>query len=176
MKRSILLPLLATAATLSIVTHTLEAAEAPPPTRLANAIREELAARDKALADKARAIELRERAAKAIEQRMAAAQPDTPAPAPAAAKPGAGPAGAAAAPFDSLASIYQAMKPAKAAAVMERLELPVQVEIASRMRERSTALILAQMEPDAAAALSMALARRPAKPDERAEPRVASRS
>jgi flagellar motility protein MotE (MotC chaperone) len=54
------------------------------------------------------------------------------------------------------------MKPAKAAVVLERLELPVQVEIASRMRERSAALIMAQMQPDAAAALSMALARRPA--------------
>ncbi len=171
MKRSILLPLLATAATLSVVTHTLEAAEAPPPTRLATAIREELAARDKALADKARAIELRERAARAIEQRMA-----TPPPEPAALPTAPARAGAdsgTSAPFDSLATIYQAMKPAKAAAVMERLELPVQVEIASRMRERSAALILAQMEPDAAAALSMALARRPAP---RPEPRVASRS
>jgi flagellar motility protein MotE (MotC chaperone) len=170
-KRSILLPLLATAATLSIVTHALEAAEAPPPTRLATAIREELAARDKALADKARAIELRERAARAIEQRMAATPPEPAAPAAPAAGPKAG--AETPAPYESLATIYQAMKPAKAAAVMERLELPVQVEIASRMRERSAALILAQMQPDAAAALSMALARRPAP---RPEPRVASRS
>ena len=171
MKRSILLPLLATAATLSIVTHALEAAEAPPPTRLATAIREELAARDKALADKARAIELRERAARAIEQRMAEtpAEPAAPAATAARQQPGA----QAPEPYDSLATIYQAMKPAKAAAVMERLELPVQVEIASRMRERSAALILAQMQPDAAAALSMALARKPAP---RPEPRVVSRS
>lgn len=175
MKRSILLPLLATAATLSIVTHALEAAEAPPPTRLATAIREELAARDKALADKARAIELRERAARAIEQRMAAAPPEEAAP-PAAAARQQAPADAPQ-PYESLATIYQAMKPAKAAAVMERLELPVQVEIASRMRERSAALILAQMQPDAAAALSMALARRPVpQSTARAEPRVASRS
>lgn len=171
MKRSILLPLLATAATLSIVTHALEAAEAPPPTRLATAIREELAARDKALADKARAIELRERAARAIEQRMAETPTEPAAPAATAARQQ--PGDQTPEPYDSLATIYQAMKPAKAAAVMERLELPVQVEIASRMRERSAALILAQMQPDAAAALSMALARKPAP---RPEPRVVSRS
>jgi flagellar motility protein MotE (MotC chaperone) len=176
MKRSILLPLLATAATLSIVTHALEAAEAPPPTRLASAIREEVAARDKALADRARAIELRERAARAIEQRMVVAPAPEGAAAPASGRTAAG--GQAPEPYESLATIYQAMKPAKAAAVLERLELPVQVEITSRMRERSAALIMAQMQPDAAATLSMALARKPAgqAAAPAAQPKVASRS
>jgi flagellar motility protein MotE (MotC chaperone) len=152
---------MAVAATLSIVTHALEAAEAPAQpqqTRLSTAIREEMAARDKALAEKARAIELRERAARTIELRIAATPPAEAAPPPARGQAPAETSG----PYDSLATIYQAMKPAKAAVVLERLELPVQVEIASRMRERSAALIMAQMQPDAAAALSMALARRPA--------------
>ena len=64
--------------------------------------------------------------------------------------------------FDDLAKIYQAMKPAAAALVLEQLDLDVQMRVAQRMRERSTAMILAAMTPKAAAALTMALARRQA--------------
>ena len=41
-----------------------------------------------------------------------------------------------------------------------RLDMDVQMEVAQRMRDRSTALILAAMTPQGAAALSMALARK----------------
>jgi len=54
------------------------------------------------------------------------------------------------------------MKPAAAALVMEQLELDVQMRVAQRMRERSTAMIMAAMTPKGAAALTMALARRQA--------------
>lgn len=64
--------------------------------------------------------------------------------------------------YEDLARIYQAMKPAKAAAVFEQLDMDVQMKVAQRMRERSAGLILAAMTPKGAAALSMALARRQA--------------
>jgi len=52
------------------------------------------------------------------------------------------------------------MRPKSAAVVFEQLAMDVQVEVAERMRERSTALILANMTPRGAAALTMAMARR----------------
>ena len=62
------------------------------------------------------------------------------------------------------------MKPAKAAVIFERLDMEVQTEVAKRMRERSTALIVSNMSPNAAVQLSMALAgKRPARPEARAD-------
>jgi flagellar motility protein MotE (MotC chaperone) len=65
------------------------------------------------------------------------------------------------------------MKPAKAAVVFEKLAMDVQMKVAQRMRERSTAMILASMTPKGAAALSMALARRYPEPDVRENGRTA---
>jgi len=62
--------------------------------------------------------------------------------------------------FDDLARIYQAMKPARAALVLEQLDMDVQMQVAQRMRQRSTAMILAAMSPAGAADLSMSLARK----------------
>ncbi|MDB5670946.1 MAG: signal peptide protein, partial [Alphaproteobacteria bacterium] len=56
--------------------------------------------------------------------------------------------------------IYQSMKPAKAAIVFEQLAMDVQMQVAKRMRDRSTAMIMAAMTPNGAASLSMALARK----------------
>ena len=53
------------------------------------------------------------------------------------------------------------MKPAKAAPVFEQLDLEVQYLVAKKMRERSAALLLAAMSPDAAAELSRRMAGRP---------------
>jgi flagellar motility protein MotE (MotC chaperone) len=130
------------------------------PTRMGTSIQQSLRERDQALAGQKRALELREQAQRAAEQRLQSAmqsgQPATPA-------PGATPApmnGTSATPYDELARIYQAMKPAKAAPIFEKLELDVQIEVARRMRDRSTALLLGSMSPEAAAELSMAMAGR----------------
>ena len=128
-----------------------------PATRLGTAITDDIAQRDSKAAREARALDLREQAVKAAQARLAAsltAQQQ------AAGSPAAGQPGAAATPdqFDTLARIYAAMKPAKAAPVFAQLDLEVQYLVAKKMRERSAAMLLAAMEPDAAARLSMALA------------------
>ncbi|WP_010410974.1 magnesium transporter MgtE N-terminal domain-containing protein [Citromicrobium sp. JLT1363] len=53
------------------------------------------------------------------------------------------------------------MKPKQAAPVFEQLDIDVQIAVARKMRERSTAQILAAMTPQGAARLSMALAGKP---------------
>ncbi|UYY59701.1 MotE family protein [Sphingomonas sp. S2-65] len=132
-------------------------------TRLGNSIEQDMSASDAAAARRKRGLDLREQAAKAAEARLqanlAARQQQDAAATQTAAN---GPAEAPEAQFDELARIYQAMKPAKAAVVFEQLDMEVQMKVAQRMRERSTALILAAMTPKGAAALSMALARRSA--------------
>jgi len=52
----------------------------------------------------------------------------------------------------------------------------VQMKVAQRMRERSTAMIMAAMTPKGAAALSMAMARRNAgaRPQAQPQPQVAA--
>ncbi|WP_431469880.1 MotE family protein [Sphingosinithalassobacter sp. LHW66-3] len=164
--RPSLLLLTAAASALAVVANGVTAATPEPQaqsapaasTRLGNEIEQDLSARDAAAARRRRALDLREQAARAAEARlqaqMGAQQQQQPAAA--GANPEAPPEGAQ---FDELARIYQAMKPGKAAVVFEQLELDVQMQIAQRMRERSTAQILAAMTPQGAAALSMALAR-----------------
>lgn len=129
-------------------------AAAPPPTRLAVAIEGDVAAGDRAALDRKRTLDLREAAAQATEARLKALL--------ATQEPAGGKAGEAGEQFDVLARIYQAMKPARAAAVFEQLALDVQMQVARRMRDRATAQILASMTPRGAAELSMALARKSA--------------
>lgn len=128
--------------------------DAPGKTRLGNEIVQDLGARDAAEAKRKRALDMREQTAAAAEARLKA---EIDARSKAAAAGGA--ADPADAQFDELARIYQAMKPAKAAVVFEQLSMEVQMKVAKRMRDRSTAMILAAMTPKGAAALSMALAR-----------------
>ncbi|WP_375419899.1 MotE family protein [uncultured Sphingomonas sp.] len=134
-----------------------------PQTRLGVAIADDVDARDKSAVRRGRSLDLREQAIRAAEARLKADLETRAAPVGAGA-PGIVAAGEPAVPdqFDDLAKIYQAMKPAAAALVLEQLDLDVQMRVAQRMRERSTAMILAAMTPKAAAALTMALARRQA--------------
>ena len=136
---------------------------AVPQTRLGVAIADDVDARDKSAVRRGRSLDLREQAIRAAEARLKA-DLETRAATAGAGATGITAAGEAAAPdqFDDLAKIYQAMKPAAAALVLEQLDLDVQMRVAQRMRERSTAMILAAMTPKAAAALTMALARRQA--------------
>jgi len=160
--RPSLLMLTAAAAGAAIVANGVTAATPADPsgqTRLGSAIQSDMASRDQAAAQRTRALDLREQAARAAEQRLQnelSQQQGGPN-----GKPGANGQPASEDPqYDDLARIYQAMKPAKAALVFEQLDMDVQMKVAPRMRERSTALILAAMTPRGAAALSMALARK----------------
>jgi flagellar motility protein MotE (MotC chaperone) len=86
--------------------------------------------------------------------------------------PGAAPGDAMLDSADSriaaLVKMYQAMRPRDAARIFERLDLAVQVDVASHMRERAAAAILAEMDPKAASALTMALAGQPVREAEEA--------
>jgi flagellar motility protein MotE (MotC chaperone) len=57
-----------------------------------------------------------------------------------------------------LVKVYETMKPKDAAQVFDRLEMPVLLSIAARMREVRLASILAAMDPAEARAVTMALA------------------
>lgn len=169
-RRPSLLMLTAAAAAFSTVAHGVGVASPTPeapPTRLGTAIKQDIATRDQSTTLRNRALVLREQAARATEERIKtdlrarqqAADTAT------AASP-AGPTGgttAEGAQYDNLAKIYQAMKPGKAALVFEQLDMDVQMKVAQRMRDRSTAMILAAMTPKGAADLSMALARKEAR-------------
>jgi flagellar motility protein MotE (MotC chaperone) len=136
-------------------------------TRLGVSLREDMARRDRLLAEEKRKLDIREQAAKAGEVRLAEEL---------AARQGLADAGAAAAagrpkagaeanePFDDLARVYQMMKPARAAPIFEKLEREVQTEVIRRMRDRSAALLMAAMNPNAAAELTMSLAGRTVVP------------
>ncbi|WP_448661392.1 MotE family protein [Sphingomonas sp. CJ20] len=161
MYRPSLLLMTAAASALAIVANAATIAvpqDTSAKTRLGNSIEQDMKDSDAAAARRKRGLDLREQAAKAAEARLQAdvesRQKET--------------AGAAAndpadAQFDGLARIYQAMKPAKAAVVFEQLDMEVQMKVAQRMRERSTAMILGAMTPKGAAALSMAMARKSAR-------------
>lgn len=167
--RPSLLMLTAAAAGASVLANGVSAADpAPsaPETRLGASIKHDLAQRDQDAARRNRQLELREQAARAAEQRLQAGMGGAQ-PLPGAR--GATPPDPDEERFTELARIYQAMRPNRAAPVFEQLEMDVQVEVARRMRERSTALILASMTPSGAAALTMAMARLP-----QTQPRVPS--
>lgn len=160
-----LLTMMMAAAGISAIANAMASAGPAPvepetPTRLGASIQQSLRERDQALAGQKRALDLREQAQRAAEQRLQSAMQSGQTPA---ATPGGTPASApstSATPYDELARIYQAMKPAKAAPIFEKLDIDIQIEVARRMRDRSTALLLGSMSPEGAAELSMALAGR----------------
>ena len=175
LKRPSLLMLMAGAAALSTVAHVVSASGTTQQkeegkastTRLGSAIQSEIGEAKKNASERERALDLREQAIRASERRLKANlqnQQQQPKPnEPAAGKPDAktDKESEEEQTLDQLARIYQAMKPKQAAPVFEQLDIDVQIAVARRMRERSTALILAAMTPTAAARLSMALAGKP---------------
>ncbi|WP_267389568.1 hypothetical protein [Sphingomonas sp. GC_Shp_3] len=175
-RRPLLLMLTAGAAAVGAFANGMDAVASPeasavaqPVSRLGASIAQDIQQRNAAAAQQSRELQLREQIVKATENRIQASlkakqQQDAAAAAPQQQAP-AHATPAAPSEIDSLATIYGAMKPAKAAAVFEQLDLDVQVMVAKRMRERSTAAILAAMSPTGAAKLSMAMAgRRPTIP------------
>lgn len=171
MARPSLLLLTAAISALAVVANaatiaTDAAQSSAPKTRLGSSIEQDLAERDAAAARRKRGLDLREQATKAAQTRLEADLAARQKQAEAATAPGAagaGPAEEVGAQFDELARIYQAMKPKAAAVVFEQLDMEVQMKVAQRMRERSTAMIMAAMTPKGAANLSMALARKSAR-------------
>jgi flagellar motility protein MotE (MotC chaperone) len=139
--------------------------------RLGATIDRDLKTRDVQLAERVRALQLREQIVKATENRIKANMAPNPDPPETASAQQRGAASADQPnPFDTLARIYQAMKPNKASVVFEQLDMDVQVAVAKRMRERSTAMMLASMSPSGAARLSMALAGKRAVPPSTRQP------
>lgn len=134
-----------------------------PPSRLGASIKDNLQQRDRSAAEQKRQLDLQQQAIKAAQTRLQEQMGAKPAGAPGA--PGApGQPGNLAAPeqpdqaIQNLARIYQAMKPAKAAAVLEKLSLDVQVKVAREIRDRSMGQIMGAMTPEGAAKLSATLA------------------
>ena len=135
--------------------------------RLGASIKENLADRDRSAAEQKRKLDLQQQVIQAAEgglrEQLDAGKPQDGAAAGAPGTPGGQP-GQQAQPaladeaISNLARIYQAMKPAKAAIVMEKLGLDVQVKISKEIRERSMGMIMGAMSPDGAARLSAALA------------------
>jgi flagellar motility protein MotE (MotC chaperone) len=171
MARPSLLLLTAGAAALAVVANASSIASTATQntaskTRLGSSIDQDIAQRDADAARRKRGLDLREQATKAAQARLQADLEARQKEAEVAAAPGATAGGVAEAPeaqFDELARIYQAMKPKAAAVVFEQLDMEVQMKVAQRMRERSTAMIMAAMTPKGAASLSMALARKSAR-------------
>jgi len=67
--------------------------------------------------------------------------------------------------LDSIVKVYESMKPKDAAPIFQRLDMSIQLEIATRMREAKMAPILAEMDADAARKLTTQLASRVELPD-----------
>lgn len=63
-----------------------------------------------------------------------------------------------------LVKVYETMKPGDAAIIFNTLDFAVLIEVASRMKEAKIAPVLAAMDPEAAKALTVALATRRASP------------
>ena len=62
-----------------------------------------------------------------------------------------------AAQLDNLVKIYETMKPEEAAHIFETLDMPVLLSVIQRMKPKSTAPIMAKMEPQKAKELTVAL-------------------
>ncbi|WP_246586951.1 MotE family protein [Stakelama flava] len=160
-----LLPLTAAASALAVVANGAAALAgsndpAQQDTRLGNEIRADMKAQQSREEQRQRSLDLREQALKAAQTRMQRQLGDANAAGTrSASKKGESVEDPAKERFEELARIYQAMKPARAALVLEKLDPDVQLRIAQNMRERNAGLIMASMSPQGAAALSMALAR-----------------
>lgn len=68
--------------------------------------------------------------------------------------------------FASLVAMYEAMQPKDAARIFDKLDLGIQVEVATGMKPRIMSAILAQMTPEAAERLTVELARRASANDD----------
>ncbi len=70
----------------------------------------------------------------------------------------------------NLVLMYETMKPKEAAAIFDKLDMAILIEVASRMNPRVTALVMAKMSPDAAQKLTAEMTRRSLAPPQEAMP------
>jgi flagellar motility protein MotE (MotC chaperone) len=70
-----------------------------------------------------------------------------------------------AARLKGLVIMYESMKPKDAAKIFDRLDLKILLEVATQMNPRRMSDVLAQMVPEAAERLTVAIANRAATPD-----------
>lgn len=63
-----------------------------------------------------------------------------------------------------LVTLYEGMKPKEAARIFDKLDAQVLLDVASRMKPRTLAVVMGQMSPEAAQKLTVALARREVAP------------
>jgi flagellar motility protein MotE (MotC chaperone) len=61
--------------------------------------------------------------------------------------------------WQGLVSVYESMKPAAAATILNSLDMPVLLQIFDRMKDRKAALILSEMDPDRARLVTVDLAK-----------------
>ncbi|MDB5359970.1 MAG: hypothetical protein JWO51_1267 [Rhodospirillales bacterium] len=62
--------------------------------------------------------------------------------------------------LSSLVAIYTNMKPKEAATILSQLDMPVLLQLLTRMKDRTTSAIMAAMDPKTAQTITMALAQR----------------
>jgi flagellar motility protein MotE (MotC chaperone) len=67
--------------------------------------------------------------------------------------------------LQSLVRIYEAMKPQEAAAIFDKLEQPVLMQVLTRMKDKAVAAILPHLDGDKARSITMALAEHKQMPD-----------
>jgi flagellar motility protein MotE (MotC chaperone) len=131
---------------------------AAQPTRTAIELAQEISAKSAGADESKRQFELRERLLETSEKRIdaklaqlkvAQAQSDS---------FSAGGRGTANAQFASLVKVYEVMKPKDAARIFEKLDMPVQLAVATAMKERNMAALMSEMSPEAARKLTMEMA------------------
>jgi flagellar motility protein MotE (MotC chaperone) len=131
---------------------------AAQPTRTEIELAQEISAKTAGADESKRQFELRERLLETSEKRIdaklaqlkvAQAQSDN---------FSAGGRGTVNTQFASLVKVYEVMKPKDAARIFEKLDLPVQLAVATAMKERNMAALMSEMSPEAARKLTMEMA------------------
>jgi flagellar motility protein MotE (MotC chaperone) len=141
-----------------IVLHPEENQQTVSPSE--RAILERLQSRRQELEARAREIDIRESLLKAAEQRIESRVQEMKSIEAKASAADEQKSEAENARFKNIVTMYEGMKPKDAAKVFDRLEMPVLIEIASKIAPRKMSDILGVMSPEAAERLTVELARR----------------
>lgn len=124
------------------------------------AVLERLQQRRQEIDARAREIDIRENLLKAAEQRIEARVQEVKAIETRISTAKSQKAAEDEARFKAIVTMYEAMKPKEAARIFDRLDMPVLIEVASRIAPRKMSDILGVMQPAAAERLTVELARR----------------
>lgn len=167
MKLTHILPLLALAAigTVTVRAQDMLEAEADKPapiksaptSRLGAELSKDLTRSQRAIAERASQLDMKEQMLEAARARTEAQAETSLETKRAIAKTASDEASDDDEAITNLVKVYQSMNPKKAAVIFEQLDLSIQVAVASKMRNQATAKILAAMHPDAASRLTTAL-------------------